>query len=99
MSQSEKKLLGKWISEPGGSEIHESYEDTTLEFKQGGRLDYTIHGSEKDQKIFLTYRVEDNILITDQPSHPREERTPFMFAEDGRLVLVYGGQRYLYVRV
>lgn len=92
MGLNERSLLGKWFSEPGGGE------DTTLEFKEDGRLDYTIHGVEKDQKIFLTYRIENNILITDQPSHPREEHTPFVFTEDGKLVLIYENQRSLYIR-
>lgn len=93
MEFNDRSLLGTWSSAPGSSE------DTTLEFKEDGRLDYTIHGTEKDQKIFLTYRVENNTLVTDQPSHPREERTPFVFTEDGKLVLIYGDQRSLYIRV
>ena len=97
MGHNDRSLLGKWLPSPSDGK-NESYEDTTLEFKEGGRLEYTIHGVEKDQKIFLTYRVEDDILITDQPSHPREERTPFVLAEDGKLVLVYGEQRALYIR-
>lgn len=88
----DKSLLGRWLSEPS------SGEDITLEFKEDGRLDYTIHGVEKDQKIFLTYRVENNTLVTNQPSDPREERTSFMLTEDDKLVLVYGDQRSLYIR-
>jgi hypothetical protein len=47
----------------------------------------------------LTYRVEDDLLITDQPSSPREERTRFWFSPDGRLVLDYEGVQARYVRV
>jgi len=85
-------LLGKWSSEPGSDEV------TTLEFRKNGQLEYTICGAKKDQKIFLTYRVENNTLVTNQPSHPREERTPFALTEDGKLVLTYGNQRSLYIR-
>lgn len=92
MELNDSSLLGKWSCEPGGGE------DTTLEFKEGGQLEYTICGTEKDQKIFLTYRVENNTLITDQPSHPREEHTPFAFTENGKLVLIYGDKRSLYIR-
>lgn len=90
----DRRLLGKWSRESGDSDGA----NTTLEFKEDGQLDYTIHGAEKDLKIFLTYWVENNILITDQPSHPHEERTPFVFTEDGKLVLIYGDQRSLYFR-
>lgn len=88
----ENRLLGKWSSESG------SGEDTTLEFKEGGWLEYTICGSQKDQKIFLTYQVENNMIITDQPSHPHEERTPFQFTADDKLVLIYGDQKSIYRR-
>jgi hypothetical protein len=33
-------------------------------------------------KILLTYRVEGDVIITDQPSHPGEQRTRFSFAPD-----------------
>ena len=92
MELNDRSLLGKWSSEPGSDEV------TTLEFKEDGQLEYTIYSTDKDQKIFLTYRVENNTLVTDQPSHPREERTPFTFTEDGKLALIYGDQRSLHIR-
>jgi hypothetical protein len=92
MELNDWSLLGKWSSESGNDDV------TTLEFTEDGQLVYTICGAEKDQKIFLTYRVENNSLVTDQPSHPREERTPFSFTEDGKLALIYEGQRELYIR-
>ena len=92
MECNDRRLLGKWSSEPGSGEC------TTLDFKEGGCLEYTICGAQKDQKIFLTYRVEDNKIITDQPSHPQEERTPFELTDDGKLVLTYGDQRSIYKR-
>ena len=86
-------LLGKWASQHNSTSFCVNGERTTLEFKEDGRLEYTIIGSEKDQKILLIYRVENNILITDQPSQPREERTTIVFTEDGKLILVYGNQK------
>jgi hypothetical protein len=94
MNRAEQMLLGKWISAPDD----QSSEESTLEFKAGGQLDYTIRGADKDQKIFLTYRVEGDVLVTDQPSHPREERTSFVLTDEGKLVLMYGDQRSSYVR-
>lgn len=35
----------------------------------------------------LTYRVEGNMLITDQSSSPCEERTEFSLTSDGRLAV------------
>jgi hypothetical protein len=87
----EQRLLGRWIS-------GETAEICTLQFSEGGLLDYTIHGSDKDQTILLTYRVEGDVLITDQPSHPREERTSFVLTEDDRLILTFGDHESMYVR-
>lgn len=35
----------------------------------------------------MTFRVEGEWLITDQPSHPHEERVRFSFNGDDRLVI------------
>lgn len=90
-----EKLIGSWVSDAmdnnGAEKIH-------LEFAEGGYLTYTIIGEHANQHIFLTFRIEDNLLITDQPSHPQEERTQFSLASDGKLVLIHGDQIFKYVR-
>jgi hypothetical protein len=91
----EERLLGKWVSDHSA----EGEEYTTLEFSADGRLEYTIHLPDRDQIIFLTYGVAGDALITDQPSHPRQEQTCFVLTEDDRLVLSYGGQETSYNRV
>lgn len=69
-----------------------------MEFRSDGSLEYTIHGQEADQKILLTYRIQGNVLITDQPSSPKAMRSEFMFADDGRLVLELDGVPSFYRR-
>lgn len=81
----QNKLLGTWIQDPKDTESIRRFRNVKLHFTADGQLVYTILGDEKDQKIFLTYRVENNILITDQPSDPREERTKFRITADGKL--------------
>jgi hypothetical protein len=48
--------------------------------------------------MFLTFRVDGGILVTDQPSSPRQERTAYSIGPDGKLTLWFGGQRSVYVR-
>ena len=48
--------------------------------------------------MVLTFLVEKGILITDQPSAPRQERTPFKFDGSGRLCLENEGHPVYYVR-
>ncbi|MDL2269303.1 hypothetical protein LJC71_05430 [Desulfosarcina sp. OttesenSCG-928-A07] len=93
MEVDHKRLLGKWRS------AQDSLEDLTLEFKESGQLQYTIHGKDQDHKIFLSYRIENNALITDPPPSSSEAHTLFGFSEEGNLILTYGDQVEAYIRV
>jgi hypothetical protein len=68
-------------------------------FESDGTLRYTVHGIGRDEVILLTYRVESGFIITNQPSHPRPERTAYEITADGKLVLNFGGQKSLYHRI
>lgn len=85
MESNNELLLGTWISDPQDIESIRKFGNVKLHFTADGKLIYTIHGEYKDQKIFLTYRVENNVLIIDQPSDPREERAKFQITEEGKL--------------
>ncbi len=93
-----KELLGTWVSDPEDEEGIREFGRVSLEFSEDGDLTYTIHGDDKDQKMFLTYSVEGNELVTDQPSRPQRERTAFSLTSEGRLTLWFGGQRSVYIR-
>jgi hypothetical protein len=69
-----------------------------LDFSPNGGLTYTVHTEGKRQVMLLTYRVEGEVLITDQPSDPKEERTKFKIRSDGTLVLLYEHRPSTYVR-
>jgi hypothetical protein len=69
-----------------------------MEFLRAGRLFYTIHGDGNEQVMLLTYDVEGGALITDQPSSPGKESTPFRLMADGKLVLIFEGYQSFYVR-
>lgn len=85
MKSNSELLLGTWIRDPEDAESVRKFGNVKLHFTADGQLIYTILDEHKDQKIFLTYRVENNVLITDQPSAPREERTKFQITEEGKL--------------
>jgi uncharacterized protein (TIGR03066 family) len=90
----EERLLGKWRSDREATR-----EDVTLEFSKDGSLTYTIHSEASDQSIFLRFRIEGDVIITDQPSAPREETTKYEIAPDGRLVLTHQGEATAYGRI
>jgi hypothetical protein len=74
-------------------------EDTVSEFTPDGRLIYSITEGGKTGIMNLVYRTEDGYIISNQPSHPREDRTKYDFAEDGALILDYGGYRTTFSRI
>ena len=96
---SSHELLGRWTTDPTDTEAIEEYGQTTVVFSADGSLTYIIHGEGRDQVIIMKYRVDDGVLVTDQPSQPGEERTAFTITPDLKLVLEFGGSRSRYVRV
>ena len=93
-----RKLIGRWTTDPADANAIEKYGRTTLVFGEDFRLAYIIHGDIKDDVIVMTFRIEDSILITDQPSQPGEERTAFTITPEGKLLLNYCGLQSHYVR-
>jgi hypothetical protein len=86
------KLIGKWFGRVAGEAV-------ALEFLEDGRLAYAILTQQGSTQIMrMTYRVEGTFLVTEQPSHPREERTSLGWDESGALVLEFGGEKSRFTR-
>lgn len=91
------RLVGTWMLDP----------DEPCAIAPPGELQATITRSElvyssfqqgSVQRIQLTYRVDGGDLITDQPSAPKEQRSPISFGADGRLYLSDLGAPTIFVR-
>ena len=91
------ELVGVWKTDPTDNATLEIYGEVTMEFTNDGRLIYTIHEEDREQIILMTYSIEGNRLITDQPSAPSKEETIFRLDRD-ELELDYGGVIARYVR-
>jgi hypothetical protein len=91
-------LLGTWVTDPTDEVTRERFGHLVMCFEADGSLTYTIRTEERDRIMLLRYRVERDVVITDQPSAPREERTQFGFTSEGRLVLNYRGFTAYFVR-
>jgi hypothetical protein len=70
-------LLGTWKVDPTDAGALADLGDVRLDFKEDGRLTYTVRGKTKNEIIILTYRVEGATIVTNQPSAPRVERTAY----------------------
>jgi hypothetical protein len=93
-----KQLIGEWISDPSDSESVRKYGRVSLRFKDNGQLIYRIHSQGETNIMLLTYRVQDDILFTNQPSAPREEKTIFFITPEGKLTLIYGNDPCRFVK-
>ena len=56
----------------------------TLKFGADGTLLHTVHERNKDQIMRLTYTVDEEFVVTSQPSKPRIEKTRYELTPDGK---------------
>jgi len=84
-------LIGTWLIDETDKAALGAYGDATLHFGHDGALTYTIREGEKLQIIKMTYTVEGDMIVTDQPSAPNVERTEFTLSSDDILTLNFGG--------
>ena len=83
-------LLGVWFAEGGRDR---------MEFLANGRCIYTVPGPDEELMLtpdreglmLLTYRVEGDEIVSNQPSHPNEERTRYTLNGDV-LTLTFQGE-------
>ena len=86
------------MNDPNDHEGIDEFANVSLEFQSDGSLKYTIHTEETDQIILLSCRAEDGVLISNQASRPRAERTPYSIDSDGKLTVSFGSRRAVYIR-
>lgn len=88
-------LVGCWhlITTEG-----QPYEPAEADFRDDGRLYYSVLSGDRWGVMKLRYRIEGDALVTDQPSNPREERSRFVLAPDGTLTIEFGGGKSVFRR-
>lgn len=71
---------------------------TRMEFRERGELRYTIPVEGHQHVVSLLYRVEGDLLRTDNPSAPHATSTRFWLGEGEMLVFDFAGARAVFVR-
>jgi hypothetical protein len=69
-----------------------------MEFLPYGRLRYTIRVEGRLHELALIYRVEGDMLQTDNPSAPHRASTRFAHGDGDVLLLDFSGARAVFVR-
>jgi len=98
-TKSNNQLIGNWLSDLHDAETNNAIGNVKITFTADGELIYVICGDNKNQIIHMTYAVDGNILITDQPSHPHIERTEYFFINENTLVLKFNGEESRFVKL
>jgi len=84
----DKNLVGTWISDDSAkNEIG----NVTMTFTEEGNLTYDVQENDKVQKIFLTYELSGDTLISNQPSHPQKQFTKYVIVDSSKLILIFDG--------
>lgn len=69
-----------------------------MEFLAEGQLNYHVDVGGKDQVIALVYRVEGDVLFTDNPAAPHSMSVRIQHGPGDVLVLDFAGAKALLVR-
>src|SRR4051812_42768546 len=93
----DERLFGRWRLVHASPDL-ELEPTSEMAFHDDGRLIYSIPNAQKTSVMRLVYRVEGDVIISDQPSSPREERTRFVLNGD-RLTLDYEGSLAEFQRI
>ena len=90
-------LVGRWrlVRTEGPA----NYQNVTMDFRPDGSLQYSIELPDRIQIMNLTYSISGDVIVSNQPSAPSEERTRFILGTDGRLELDHEGTRSWFERV
>lgn len=91
-------IIGTWRIDPNDKKSYEIYGDVTITFYDNGELIYLIFGGDTEQKIIMKYVVEDDFLITDQPSAPKKIKTNY-FINGDILELNFDGVKSRFIKV
>ena len=90
-------MLGRWRLIRADAELQFA-PVTRMEFRGGGELRYMIPLEGREFEIDLVYRVEGDLLLTDNPVAPHSAATRFALGEGEVLVFDFAGPRALFVR-
>jgi len=91
------RLIGRWRLFKADPTL-DFAPNVRMEFLEGGRLRYSFDVGEKAQSLMLVYRVEQDMLYTDNPSAPHARETRFWFGSGDVLALDFAGAIAWFIR-
>jgi len=90
-------LLGRWRLLRADAAL-DFAPGVSMEFGSAGRLRYSLVVEGRTHEIALLYRVEGNVLRTDNPAAPHATATHFELGAGGVLIFDFAGARAWFIR-
>src|SRR5688572_3238395 len=91
------RLIGRWRLFKADPTL-DFAPNVRMEFLDGGRLRYSFDVGENPQSLMLVYRVDQDMLYTDNPSAPHARETRFWFGSGDVLALDFAGAIAWFIR-
>lgn len=91
-------IVGTWDSDLNDPTTKNNIGNVSITFTEDGRLIYDLHEGKKLQRMYMTYRISEDTIISDQPSHQQEQKTKYKFVNNDNLILEFEGIKSVFVR-
>jgi hypothetical protein len=91
------RLMGRWRLFRADASL-DFAPNVRMEFLEGGRLRYSFEAAGTPQSIMLIYRVDGDMLFTDNPAAPHARETRFWFGPGDVLALDFAGAQAWFIR-
>jgi hypothetical protein len=91
-----ENLIGTWKLVKTDKDI-DVEDGVAMVIDPDGKIVYILHSGKKQQIINLTFRLEKDLVISDQPSRPQEQKTKVTF-DRGYLLFDYADSKAWFER-
>jgi hypothetical protein len=92
------EIVGTWNSDLNDPSTKNNIGNVTMTFTEDGRLIYDLHEGKKLQRMYMTYRINEDSIISDQASHPQKQKTKYKFVTSNKLILEFEGIETIFLR-
>jgi hypothetical protein len=94
----DNNLIGIWNSDETDETTQKTLGKVTMTFTEDGKLIYDIFEGDKQQRMNMVYKIQGDTIISDQPSHPQEQRTKYKIENSNKLILDFEGEKTVFDR-
>jgi hypothetical protein len=92
----ETEIVGTWISDTNDMVTKNNIGNVTMIFTNDGRLIYDVQQGKKLQRMFMSYRISGDLIISDQPSQSKEQTTKYKLVDGDKLILEFEGIKIIF---